>query len=128
MARFLIVGGEERSRALADALQRDGNAVSVVEQAGRLGPLVAALEHVAIVCWLAEPSPEAFLLRAVDSSMRGLVHEARDWTPAVSETAARNSIPVAVVRADPRDVPAWTHEALAAIETLLAGDGSGLAR
>lgn len=121
MARFLIVGGE-RASALASALERDGHVAGVAGQNRPLGELLGALDHVSIVCWLAaETSPERFLLGAIDSSVRCFVYEPGDWEPAALETAARNSIPLAALRAGPRDAPAWAAEARAAIERLLGG-------
>lgn len=121
MARFLIVGQGERARALADALG-ERHEVDAIAEAEPLGQLLGALEHVAIVCWLtADVSPERFLLGAVDSSMRGFFHGPGDWEQAVSETAARNSIPVVALRTDPADLQAWLAEALAAIAWLLEG-------
>jgi xanthine/CO dehydrogenase XdhC/CoxF family maturation factor len=129
VARFLIVGAEERSSALAAALQQDGHVARVVGRDHPLGELLGALDHVAIVCWLsAEASPERFMLRAIDSSVRGFVCEAGDWEPAVLETAARNSIPVAIVRTDPHDASGWEGEARAAIEALLTGHEDDLGR
>jgi hypothetical protein len=125
----LIVGAGERSSALAAALEQDGHVARVIGRDRPLGELLEALDHVAIVCWLSdEASPERFLLGAIDSSVRGFVCEAGDWEQAVSETAARNSIPVAIVRADPRDASEWEGEARAAIRALLSGHGDDLAR
>lgn len=122
MARFLIVGGGENASALAEALGQEGHALRVIEDAGRLGTVLAALEHVAIVCWLTDASPERFLLGAVDSSMRGFVYEPQDWEPVALETAARNSIPVAGVKVDPAaDRGVWLAKAWQAIEHLLSG-------
>ena len=122
MARFLIVGGGERATALADDVRREGHAVAAIGDAERLGPLLAALEHVAIVCWLAvEASPERFLLGAVDSSMRGFLYSEAEWEGAVLETAARNSIPTEALRADPDDPKAWLVQARAGIDRLLDG-------
>ncbi len=85
-----------------------------------------ALEHVAIVCWLDGSSPERFLLRAVDSSMRGFVYQAGGHERSVSETATRNSIPVAMLRADPlRDREVWLAQALQSIAGLLEGGRTG---
>lgn len=122
VARFLIVGAGEKVSALANVLGRDGNALSVIEDAERLGPLLAALEHVAIVCWLTDASPERFLLGAIDSSMRGFVYETGEWEPGALETAARNSIPAVAVRAPaPTDLGAWLADVDRAIEHLLSG-------
>jgi hypothetical protein len=122
VARFLIVGGGEKASALAEAVGRDGNALKVIQDAERLGTVLAALEHVAIVCWLVSASPERFLLGAVDSSMRGFVYEAGDWEPSALEAAARNSIPVMGVKADPGvDLEVWLTEMQQAIEHVLSG-------
>ncbi|HEU0249591.1 MAG TPA: hypothetical protein VFR48_02600 [Solirubrobacteraceae bacterium] len=122
MARFLIVGGGERASALAEALGQDGNALGVIEDAERLGPLLAALEHVAVVCWLTSVSPERFLLGAIDSSMRGFVYEPGEWELAALETAASNSIPAVAIGQVPAEDPGrWLIEARRAIEYVLSG-------
>jgi len=116
VARFLIVGHGSSASALADALGREGHVVSAVADADR-----GALEHVAIVCWLTDASPERFLLGAVDSSMRGFVYQAGGWERSVLETAGRNSIPVAALRSDPDDVGVWLAEARDAVASLIEG-------
>lgn len=117
MARFLIVGLGSSASVLADALEREGHVVSAVAHADR-----GALEHVAIVCWLECSSPERFLLRSVDSSMRGFVYQASGHERSVLETARLSSIPVALLRADPLcDREAWLAQALEAIAGLLEG-------
>lgn len=122
VARFLIVGRGEREAALAATLERDGHVVSVLGCERPLSELLAALDHVAVVCWLsAEASPVRFLAGAIDSSMRGLVYRSGDWEREVSETALRNSIPAVSVRAGPDDGPAWEDEVRAAVERLLTG-------
>jgi hypothetical protein len=121
VARFLIVGHGLSASALADALGREGHVVSVGAGTDR-----GALEHVAIVCWLEESSPERFLLGSVDSSMRGFVYQAGGWERLVSETAARNSIPVAILTADPGDLDAWLAQAREVLGALLEGSGTGV--
>jgi hypothetical protein len=121
VARFLIVGLGSSASALADALEREGHVVSAVARPDR-----GAVEHVAIVCWLAASSPERFLLRSVDSSMRGFVYQAGGHERSVSETATRNSIPLATLRADSRETEVWLAEALLAIGSLLEGRASAL--
>jgi hypothetical protein len=116
VARFLIVGQGPSASALGDSLGREGHVVGAVAHADR-----RALEHVAIVCWLERSSPERFLLRSVDSSMRGFVYQAGDHKQSVLETATRNSIPVAILTADPDDLDAWLTQALEAIGGLLEG-------
>jgi hypothetical protein len=114
----------------------------------RLATLRGALEHVTVTCWLLAdvtgdpelvaalhgPRLESFLSSAIDSTLRGFVYEAGGHTvPAdvlaggeqiVSETARRNLIPVALIRADPRDSSAWSEQARAAVSSLL-GDPVG---
>lgn len=108
----------------------------------RLGTLRGALEGVAIACWLlggANGQQEqlralhgsrlrSFLGQAIDTTMRGFIYEAAGSVPAEMlaagvETArlisARNSIPLALIEADPRDAPAWLHEAGIAVRSLL---------
>ncbi len=116
MARFLIVGHGLSASALAGALEQEGHVVSAVAHTDR-----RALEHVAIVCWLDGSSPERFLLGSVDSSMRGFLYQAGDRERLVSETAARNSIPVAILTADPADIDVWLAQALGGIGALLEG-------
>jgi hypothetical protein len=120
----LIVGHGDGAQALAEELRQEGHAVDAVAEVDRLGELLRALEHVAIVCWLAvEASPERFLLGAVDSSMRGFLYSAGDWERAILEIAARNSIPVAALMSDPDDVAVWLAEARDAVASLLEAPG-----
>jgi hypothetical protein len=116
----------------------------------RLATLRGALEHVTVACWLLADADgedpelaralhgsrlEHFLSSAIDSTLRGFVYEAAGRVPAealaqgeriVSETAARNSIPVAILRADAGDEDAWLAQARAAVGSLLEGGGRGL--
>lgn len=119
----------------------------------RLGTLRGALEHVAVACWLLAdahgdpelvralhgPRLEQFLCGAIDSTLRGFVYEAAGAAvPAevlaegeriVSETAARNSIPVAILTADPAHVDSWSAQARAAVGSFLeSGRQDGSAR
>jgi hypothetical protein len=115
----------------------------------RLTTLRGALEHVTIACWLLADRGgdrelvralhgsrlEQFLSCAIDSTLRGFVYEAGgDAVPAdvldegkriVSETAARNSIPAALLTCDPTDLDSWLAQARATVASLLAGDHSG---
>jgi hypothetical protein len=118
----------------------------------RLATLRGALEHVTIACWLladiGRQDPELaralhgsrlrqFLSSAIDSTLRGFVYEAAAGPiPAevlaqgeqiVSETAARNSIPVAILTAAMEDRKAWLAQARAAVSSLLAGGDSPVA-
>jgi hypothetical protein len=122
VARFLIVGHGPSANALAGTLEREGHVVSFGTGTER-----GALEHVAIVCWLERSSPERFLLGAVDSSMRGFVYQASGgWERLVLETAGRNSIPVAILTADPNDLDAWLAQAREELGALLAGHDTGV--
>jgi hypothetical protein len=110
----------------------------------RLATLRGALEHVTVACWLLAdvedlesaralhgPRLERFLGDAIDSTLRGFVYEAGGKTvPAevlaggeriVSETARLNSIPVALLTADPLNPDVWLAQALGAISGLLEG-------
>lgn len=110
----------------------------------RLATLRGALEHVTVACWLLAdvedpelaralhgPRLERFLGDAIDSTLRGFVYEAGGRAvPAevlavgervVSETARLNSIPVALLTADPLDFDVWLAQALHAIGGLLEG-------
>lgn len=111
----------------------------------RLLTLRGALEHVTIACWLlAEtngdpqlvralhgPRLEQFLCSAIDSTVRGFIYEAGGKVVApetlaegwriVSETATRNSIPAALIMADPLDIDAWIAQARAVVSRLLEG-------
>jgi hypothetical protein len=66
----------------------------------------------------------------IDTTVRGLLYEAGGSSrPAgalaegeriVSAAAGASAIPLAVLRADPADVPRWLEQAGAAVESLLA--------
>jgi len=163
VARILIVGGGCRGRQLASAMVQEGHAVRIstrteagrieIEAAGaecwigtpdRLATLRAALDGVAILCWLlgsAAGSPRElrelhtdrlrfFLTQAIDTTVRGFVYEARgaasppDLLGEGEEIARtltkRNAIPAAFLTTDPRDLGAWLLDARAAIESLLS--------
>lgn len=118
----------------------------------RLATLRGALEHVTVACWLLAdvedpelaralhgPRLERFLSDAIDSTLRGFVYESggtdvlaevlSGGERIVSETARLNSIPVALLAADPLDPGAWLAQALGAIGGLLEGrQGHGQAR
>lgn len=120
MARFLIVGGGPNATALSGVLEQEGHVVSTFAHTDR-----QALEHVTIVCWLEDSSPERFLLASVDSSMRGFLYQACSWERSVLETAERNSIPAVALRSDPSDVAVWLAEVRDAIASLIEGSGGG---
>ena len=110
----------------------------------RLGTLRGACEGVAIACWLLGTAhgPEeqlralhgarlrAFVGGVVDTTVRGLLYEAggsaqpagalAEGERIVSAAAGASAIPLAVLRADPADVPRWLEQAGAAVGSLLA--------
>jgi hypothetical protein len=110
----------------------------------RLGTLRGALEGVTIACWLlgtATGSEEqlcalhgarlrSFLASAIDTTVRGFLYEAAGSSvPAKAlaegegiarELTLRNSIPLALLHADPTDLPRWLEQACAAVDSLLA--------
>jgi hypothetical protein len=111
----------------------------------RLATLRGALDSVTILCWLlgcAAGTPaelhalhtqrlEFFLTQAIDTTVRGLVYEARGL-PAQAAIlqqgeqltrvlAERNAIPTAFLTSDPRAVQAWLADAGAAVRSLLTG-------
>jgi hypothetical protein len=108
----------------------------------RLGTLREALEGVSIACWmlgtasgppgqlqaLHGPRLRSFLQSAVDSTLRGVVYDARGapqrlldgGAEIVRELGGRNSIPVALIEADPASA-AWQAAAGEALAALLAG-------
>jgi uncharacterized protein YbjT (DUF2867 family) len=109
----------------------------------RLATLRGALDHVTILCWLlgtaAGPREqlsalhgsrlEFFMTQAIDTTVRGVVYEARGTGDQaellrggeriVRELAERNAIPTAFLGADPHDGERWLLEASAAVGSLL---------
>ena len=161
MARILIVAGGCRGRRLAGTLLAEGHAVRIttrdpagraaIEKAGaesfigtpmRLATLRAALDGVAILCWMLGTADapdedlralhstrlEFFLTQAIDTTVRGLVYESGgapsplllDGARRARALAERNAIPLEVLTADPGDAEEWQRQAGAAIGLLLA--------
>jgi hypothetical protein len=140
----VVTSASERREAVEAA-----GAQCMVGTPDRLATLQGALEHVTIACWLladADGRPELvsalhgsrleqFLSGAIDSTLRGFLYEGGgDVVPTdvlaegqriVSETAARNSIPVTILTADPAGIEAWLVQAQAAIGHLLEGPRAG---
>ncbi len=130
----------ERGRAAIEA----AGAECWVGTPDRLATLRGALENVTILCWMlgtaAGPPEELgalhgsrlefFMTQAIDTTVRGVVYEARGAPPAAPMLAAgesivralaeRNAIPAAFLTADPQDRDAWLADALAAVGSLLA--------
>jgi hypothetical protein len=109
----------------------------------RLATLRGALDGVTIACWMlgtarGEPAQvealhgsrmESFLCQAIDTAMRGFVHEAAGGMVApeiraegeriVRTVAERNAIPAAILRADVENLEVWQAEAWATVDGLL---------
>ncbi|MGH2865706.1 MAG: hypothetical protein ACRDJX_10730 [Solirubrobacteraceae bacterium] len=109
----------------------------------RIATLRGSLENVTLLCWLlgtAVGPPdqlhalhtsrlEYFLTQAIDTTVRGVLYEARGSgrsTEAVAEgelvaraVAERNQIPVAFLTADPHALDGWLAQARAAVSSLL---------
>jgi uncharacterized protein YbjT (DUF2867 family) len=108
----------------------------------RIATLRYALDGVTLVCWLLGTACgesaalralygtrlEFFINQTIDTTVRGLLYESAGSVDAallaagralISERAAYNAIPLAVLDADPRDLEAWTAQARGAIAGLL---------
>jgi len=133
-----------RSEHGREAIERTG-AECWIGAPGRLATLRGALDSVTLACWLLGGARgevgelrelhaarlEAFMRLVVDTAVRGVVYDARSATVApeilaageqiVRAAAALNSIPAAVLSADPADEDAWLGEARRAISSLLGG-------
>lgn len=124
-----------------EAIERAG-AECWIGTPDRLGTLIGALEGVTIACWLlgcASGAKEelqalhglrlrAFIVKAIDTTIRGVVYEAAGTLPAstlaagaeiASEVASRNEIPLELLRVDPAERERWRKQALHAIGALL---------
>jgi uncharacterized protein YbjT (DUF2867 family) len=110
----------------------------------RLATLRGALENVTVLCWMlataAGPPEELralhgsrleyFMTQAIDTTVRGVVYEARGASAVahmlaggeaiVRTIAERNAIPTAFLTTDPQDGDAWLADALAAVDSLLS--------
>ena len=137
-----IVTRTETGRAAIEA----SGAECLIGTPDRLATLRGALDGVTIACWMlatARGAPEqvqalhgarlqAWLGQAVDTTMRGFVYEAPAGNaiaargePVVRAIAARNLIPIELVRANPDDTDGWLAQANAAVATLLDPGKSG---
>jgi hypothetical protein len=149
LAAEMIVAGHAvrittRSESGREAIENSG-AECWVGTPDRLATLRGALDSVTIACWLlgsAKGSPqelgalhrsrlELFLTQAIDTTVRGVVYEARGTsTPAadllegervVRRISERSMIPRAFLTADPADAEAWQAAAGDAVHSLLTG-------
>jgi hypothetical protein len=111
----------------------------------RLATLRGALDSVTILCWLLATATatgpayelsalhgsrlEYFMTQAIDTTVRGVLYEARgadadapmlaSGEAIVRTLAERNAIPTAFLRADPQDADGWLAAARAAVSSLL---------
>jgi len=125
-----------------EAIERAG-AECWVGTPDRLETLRGALDRVAVACWLLGTASgdqralralhttrlQLFLTQAVDTTVRGVVYEASGagGPPAARAEGERialalterNHIPVAMLRAEPRETEEWVAAARAAVESFL---------
>jgi hypothetical protein len=130
-----------REEARREAIETTG-AQFLIATPDRIASLRYALDGVTIACWLlgtacGEPAAvsalhgsrlEFFINQTIDTTVRGLLYEAAGTVdPAalaagralITERAAFNAIPLAVLEADPLDAESWATDARAAIDGLL---------
>ncbi len=130
-----------RDAAHAEAIRAAG-AEPYVGDPDRIGTLMGALAGVTVVAWLlgtaTGDAERVFALhdtrlrmlweKLVDTPVRGVLYEASGTVPAAAlirgEAVARVAhetwrIPLAYVRADPADRPAWLAAARAGVDALL---------
>jgi hypothetical protein len=112
MARVLIVG---EAPDLEEALRERGYAVRGTPAPATLGPLLAELQGVTVVCWLGGPALlESLAAKLVDTHVRGFVCEAAE--AGVAERFAQTfRMPTAVIP----DNGDWTAAAVAAVESII---------
>ena len=107
---MLIVGD---APALEAALSARGYAVSAVPAPQTLGPLLAELQGVTVVCWLADRALlESFAAKLVDTHVRGFVCRASEADVA-ERFAATYRMPTAVIRSD------RSEDAVRAVDSIL---------
>ena len=110
MARVLIVGD---GGDLEEALERSGYEVRSTPVPATLGPLLAELQGVTVVCWLGGPELlQSFAAKLVDTHVRGFA-----CTPAGADVAERFAatyrMPTAVIPG------ARTEDAVLAVDSIV---------
>jgi len=146
LARALVqaghaVRGTTRDPARLPGIEAAG-AEALVADPDRVATIAPALDHVTVVCVLlgsaaGDPSRlealhgsrlEMLLTRLVDTTMHGLVYEARGSAPPdllehgtdlVAGFAARTHARCELLRADPADPAAWLRAAVASVDAVL---------
>lgn len=136
IARGHAVRGTTRDRSRVPAIESSG-AEAVVADPDRVITLIPAFEHVAVACVLLGsagdpslhgPRLQMLLTRLVDTTMRGVVYEARGSAGApvlhggadlVAAFCADARTPYALLDADPGDFAGWTTAATEAVERVL---------
>jgi hypothetical protein len=148
--RWLASSVVRQGHAARVLTRKEGNR-QAIEQVGaqcwigtpdRLGTLIGALDGVTIACWLLGCATgeedqvralhdlrlRSFVIKAIDTTIRGIVYEAAGSVPAqvlaggahiAGQVAERNQIPLRVLTADPADREEWRKQALGAVEGLL---------
>lgn len=134
-----IVTRDERGRAAIEA----AGAQCWIGTPDRLGTLIGALEGVSVACWLlgcaSGPAEQvralhdvrwhSFMVKTIDTTIKGVIYEAAGTAPAealaggaqiAQEVAARNEIPLRLLRADPAERERWRMEALGALSAILS--------
>ena len=136
-----ITTRREQSRAAIEAV----GAECWVGTPDRLATLRGALENVTVLCWMlgSAVGPDHslrelhssrlafFLTQAIDTTVRGIVYEARggasppellrEGESIVTAVGERNAIPIELITADPGDPEGWLAGARAAVAALLIG-------
>jgi hypothetical protein len=130
-----------RAEARREAIEATG-AQLWIGTPDRIASLRYALDGVTVACWLLGTACgeqaavaalhgsrlEFFINQTIDTTVRGLLYEAAGTVdPAalaagralITERAAFNAIPLAVLEADPLDAETWALQARAAIDGLL---------
>jgi hypothetical protein len=133
-----ILTREQGRRAEIEAV----GAQCVIGTPDRLATMVGALDGVTIACWLLgcaggdeeqvralhDLRLRSFMVKTIDTTIRGVIYEAAGSVPTdaltagariATEVAEANKIPLAVLRSDPAQRERWRSEAQGAVEALL---------
>ncbi len=141
VARGHAVRGTTRAEGGRTAIEAVG-AEAIVGDPDRFATLARAFDHVSVVCVLLGSASgpvdavadlhgsrlEMLLLRMLDTTVRGLVYEARGSVPEavlargaeiVRRACEGSLIPYALLEADPSVPSAWVAGAVAAVDRVL---------